>query len=236
MTLHLVSLPVPRRGFALWARDRGLGPRGAQDDGAVLHILLSGLFGKGVLQPFRLFLPERGDGSLYAYAGRDAAALVELARLTATPDMLEAVALERLRSKPMPQPRAGQRLGFDTRIRPVRRLTEGERVRERDAFVAEALRDHAADRNGMAAANRSREAVYRDWLAERLQGAELESARLVRFQRHRILRDGRALEGPDAVLHGTLVVTDPVALLGALAAGIGRHRAYGFGMLLLRPP
>lgn len=238
--LHLVHLPVAPRAFALWAGGRGFGPRGTQDDGAALHMLLSALFGKGVLQPFRLFDPGRGDWSLYAYADRDAAALLDTARMVAPPDMLEAVALDRLRARPMPEARVGQRLGFDLRFRPVRRLTDGPRVRERDAFVAEAVRDHtdspAEMAEGITGAGRSREAVYCAWLAERLPGATLDMARLVRFQRLRVLREGRAIEGPDATMQGTLTVTDPGEFARGLAQGIGRHRAYGFGMLLLRPP
>lgn len=236
MTLHLIHLPIPPRAFAEWARGRGFGPKGTQDDGLTLHFLLSALFGKGVLQPFRLFSPERGDGSLYAYAGQGADDLSQTARMVGTPEMLAAVALDRMRGKPMPAPQQDQRLGFDLRFRPVRRLTEGGRVRERDAFQAEADRNHPDDRTGMTTAGRDREAVYRDWLAERLPGAELETAALIRFQRLRVLRDGHALEGPDATMHGTLTVTDPARFADALAAGVGRHRAYGFGMLLLRPP
>lgn len=236
MMLHLIHLPIPTRGLARWAGDRGFGHKRTKDDGATLHILLSGLFGPGVLQPFRLFDPGRGDWSLYAYAGRDAADLLDTARMVGTPDMLAAVSLDGLQSKPMPAAREGQRLGFDVRLRPVRRLTEGDRVRERDAFVSEALRDHAENPAGMAAAGRSREAVYRDWLGERLHGAALETARLARFHRHRVLRERRGIEGPDAILHGTLSVTDPTAFTKVLATGIGRHRAYGYGMLMLRPP
>lgn len=195
MTLHLIHLPVPLRDFAQWAKERGFGPKGTHDDGAVLHILLSALFDKGALQPFRLFAPDRGDGSLYASAGQGAAELSDIARMVGTPEMLAAVALDRMRGKPMPAPRAGQRLGFDLRFRPVRRLTDGGRVRERDAFVAEACRNHPDDPKGMAAAGRSREAVYRDWLVERLPGAELETAALIRFQRLRVLRDGRRWKG-----------------------------------------
>lgn len=236
--LHLIHLPIAPRGFAHWAKGRGFGPRGTQDDGAALHTLLSGLFGKGVLQPFRLFGPDRGDWSLYAYADRDAPALLDIARMAATPDMLEAAMLDRLRAKRMPEARAGQRLGFDLRLRPVRRWTQGDRVRERDAFVTEALRDHGDDPHGMAAAGRSREAVYRDWLAQRLPGAtlEMETVRLVRFQRQRVLREGRGIEGPDATMQGTLIVTEPDAFARGLTLGIGRHRAYGYGMLMLRPP
>jgi CRISPR system Cascade subunit CasE len=40
---------------------------------------------------------------------------------------------------------------------------------------------------------------------------------------------------PDAVFHGELTVTDPIAFQALLARGVGRHRSFGFGMLLLRP-
>ena len=84
---------------------------------------------------------------------------------------------------------------------------------------------------------RSREGVYADWLAGRLEGAaRVEAARLARFCHHHAVRAGRAIEGPDAVMHGALTIVDPGRFAAALATGIGRHRAYGYGMILLRPP
>ena len=41
--------------------------------------------------------------------------------------------------------------------------------------------------------------------------------------------------GPDVVMQGRLRVSDPQAFAQLLARGVGRHRAFGFGMLLLRP-
>ena len=40
---------------------------------------------------------------------------------------------------------------------------------------------------------------------------------------------------PDVTFRGTLQVTDPDRFHALLARGVGRHRAFGFGMLLLRP-
>jgi CRISPR system Cascade subunit CasE len=48
-------------------------------------------------------------------------------------------------------------------------------------------------------------------------------------------RPARILERPDAVFEGRLAVADPDAFRARLARGVGRHRAFGFGMLLLRP-
>ena len=246
--LHLIRLPVNMRALSRWAADRNLGltSGGDFDDGRALHHLLSETFGKGRLQPFRLMVEPRGDmGSLYGYCRADAAVLREEAWTVAPPEHLSVVDLAALADKPMPDDwRAGRRLGFDIRARPVRRLltplaepggrpfAKGDEV---DAYLVEALRRPA---DGDAP---SREAVYATWLADRLAGAaSLTVVRLDSFRRHaasRKSRQGRAatLEGPDALLRGDLEIIDPDAFRLALEKGVGRHRAYGFGMLLLRP-
>jgi CRISPR system Cascade subunit CasE len=66
----------------------------------------------------------------------------------------------------------------------------------------------------------------------------LEDAGLERFQRQRIYRrgvSGRAPERPDAILVGTLRVSDEGGFRSLLRRGVGRHRAFGFGMLRIRP-
>jgi len=52
----------------------------------------------------------------------------------------------------------------------------------------------------------------------------------------RVVREKGEPEGPDAIVHGVLVIHDPAAFSALLVRGVGRHRAYGYGMLLLRPP
>ena len=137
--------------------------------------------------------------------------------------------------------RSGQRLGFDVRLRTVVRVSsslagrtaDGQEVSFRkgaevDAFLAVALRDQSV----------TRERAYLDWLAARLAPAaqlDFYASRLARFQRVRVQRNGRRVEGPDAVVHGNLTISDASAFAGLLARGVGRHRAYGYGMLLLRP-
>jgi CRISPR system Cascade subunit CasE len=106
-----------------------------------------------------------------------------------------------------------------------------------------------------------REEIYRDWLAARMAGgAALLSARIVSLRDATLWRKGepgassgrltarrmydgaRRRHGPrtqigrrEAVFEGMLLVKDADAFAALLARGVGRHRAFGFGMLLLRP-
>lgn len=243
MSLHLVELPLALRDLHLWAGQRKLG--GGFDEGVALHHLLGEVFGPATLQPFRLMVaPQARHGTLYAYARQNADGLRALARSVLTPAQAAVVRLDHLRSLARPEETwaVGQKLGFDLRLRPVVRLAsalagaaeDGAPVHfskgaEVDAFLVAALRGTPAPR----------EAVYRDWLAERLASAAIldsDATRLASFRRLRIHRGNRRLEGPEVVMHGTLTVADPGAFADLLERGIGRHRTYGYGMLLLRPP
>lgn len=246
MTLWMLRLPLTPPALARYAAERGWMHRQGHDEGRALHHLLTESFGKtadgakSAFQPFRL-MPGRRS-SLYGYSTVAPETLRETAQEIAPPEALALLPLSRLDAKPMPQAwREGQVLGFDLRLRPVVRLhadvsadrdPRGQGFRkgaEIDAFVAAQLRGRGPA---------SRDQVYLDWLAARLApAAELirEDTLLHRFQRSQTFRRNLS-EGPDAVFHGTLRVIDPAAFTQLLARGVGRHCAYGFGMLLLRAP
>lgn len=244
MTLHLIRLGLGPAALAEWAARRGLMRASGFDEGRALHHLLGETFGPGALQPFRLLAaPGRQDANLYAYSAADPDTLRETAEAIALPDALVVLPLAGLEAKPMPASwRTGQRLGFDIRVRPVVRLAkpvlahadlhgrpqpERRAGAETDAFLARILRSGDTT---------TREAVYVDWLADRLApAARLEKARLTRFERSRAAR-ADVTEGPDATLQGTLEIAEPEAFAALLARGVGRHRTYGYGMLLLRAP
>lgn len=259
---YLIRMPLAPAALGRWAAERELGwtlRRGRDgrlgnatfDEGRALHHLLAETFGKGALQPFRLLVTPRGRrGNLYAYSHSDVDALRETARSCALPEALQVCDLAGLEGKLMPgEWRAGRRLGFDIRICPVRRLhlplprADGRsfaKGSEVDTFLLEALRRFPAGagaEESMLAEGRTRAAVYADWLGEQLRdAAEVQpGVQLAQFLRRRLAREGQGAEKPDAVLHGALLVRDPERFATRLAAGIGRHRAYGFGMLLLRP-
>lgn len=242
MMLHLVHIPLRPSALAQWAADRGwVGMRGF-DEGRALHHLLSETFGPAVSQPFRLLVTPRQDSAaLYIYSASDDAALRAMAREIAPPDHLAVLSLEAIRSKPLPDFPAGRSLGFDLLVRPVRRLRRplgrfGAGA-ELDAFLAHVLRQHPDAPPEVQEA--ARETIYLDWLAERLAPAadlDPQRTRLVAFRRRRVSRGSRESEGPEATFHGTLTVADPARFVDLLARGVGRHRAYGYGMMLLRAP
>lgn len=251
--MYLIHAPLDMRVFNRWVGQRGLLRRGTFDPDFALHVLLSAMFGKRSLQPFRLFWSERRRcASLYAYADADHEALQEVAAAAASPDCIASLDPVALRSKPMPSIFAGgRRLGFDLRVRPVRRLRRdvqdtrsgavARQGREVDAFRLALLQrcpDGWRESGAPAQDSMSRESTYAAWLSERLAGAAtLEQCRLSSFSRSRAVRgDGLGPEGPDATLHGTLCVQNPESFARRLRKGVGRHRAYGYGMMLLRPP
>ena len=86
---HMVYAPLDMYAFNRWAGRRGLLRQGVFDEGYALHILLSSMFGKAALRPFRLFSSERRrTATLYAYADEDEGSLRNTAGIVASPDCL----------------------------------------------------------------------------------------------------------------------------------------------------
>lgn len=255
MALHLIRVPVDVGTLARWAGDRGWARRGGRqvgfDEGRALHHLLHEVFGPGAFRTFRLLVAARRTaGNLYGYSESSSDELRSLAEAYAFPDQLRVLTPRRIEGKPMPTAwRVGQRLGFDVRVRPVRRLLkdlatpEGSFARgaEVDAFLVDALRRRPRRPNSdePPTDEQTRQEAYLPWLAERMGSAvelELASSRVARFRRIRVSRQGRAPEGPDVTIHGTLTVREPEGFAALVRRGVGRHKAYGYGMVLLRPP
>ena len=250
MTLHLVRLPVDLRALAAFA----VANRASDDDaGYALHLALRCRFGGAGPQPFHFFPEHRAGPHLLGYTS-DPAALTDAAALPATDPLLASVFPDGPTAQPMPAEwRPGQRFGFEVRVRPVVRF--GAQIKaKRAASLAAQEPDGWWARAGevdawIAARTRpggdphiSREAAYLGWFAERfgtaaaIEAAEPRLFRRVRTHRSSHGRSGRSrVEGPEAVIGGTLVVNDPEAFAGLLARGVGRHTAFGYGMLLLSP-
>jgi CRISPR system Cascade subunit CasE len=226
-------------------------PPTQEDLGFLVHGLLASLFGEGTVQPFRVLDETARRVPVLGYTRRGESELREHAAAYADPARHAACTWDRLAIKPMPDLPAGRRLGFELRACPVVRLGAAREVpgktgvplrypagREVDCW------EHQRFFAPGGVAEVDRPAAYAGWLRERLGGAaELGPVRLDAFRRLRLLRrdhgsprTSKTLERPEALLRGDLVVRDAAAFHRLLAQGVGRHRAFGFGMLLLRPP
>lgn len=239
MTLHLLHCQPDLAALATWATRHGvLSPDG--DYGYALHGLLSAAFGERAPKPFRFMGTRQG---LLAYTSNDIATLRDDASL-ATPDVARALGLDRLDARQFPhQFPVGKTLQFEVRGRPVVRARDG---RERDAFLHSLETDVSGGVKSEHGAMAARGTVYCEWLAKQFavgNAAQIQRCSMELFQLTRVLRRSRkggggqiqGVNGPDAVFSGQLQVTDSDAFARLLVRGIGRHRAFGFGMLLLRP-
>ncbi len=232
----MVRADLSVRDFQRW-----MGSRRFLSTDHAMHSLLVECFGELAPKPFRLIEPRSASRAVvYGYGRAGALALREQARICADPLQSLALPAGAIESKPMPRSWAvGRRLGFEVRIRPIvrrSRRSPGGPTGERDAFLEEVAGPGAGE------TTRHREETYQAWLTSELErrgGARLEAGRvrLVSFRRTRAVYrpNGRGSEGPDAVMRGVMTVTGSDAFGELLARGVGRHRAYGYGMLLLRP-
>ncbi len=239
--LQMIRADIDIREFHRWAGVRGLISRAAFDEGYAMHCLLVESFGELAPKPFRVIIsPARGrrTGTLYGYTRCDAGDLRDAAATFCDPLQAKILPASGIDGKPMPAEwQSEMRLGFEVLLRPtIRRARGSDRAgSECDAFQAE------AERHARGMMPQSREQVYSHWLRKQLASggaASLESATLAMFQRTRAIRKlhGRPSEGPHALMRGTLTISESAEFARLVAGGIGRHKAYGYGMLLLRPP
>lgn len=242
--LHLVMVPLRAEKLIAVARRRALPVRDV-DEGYLAHVVMCGLWQDMAPSPFAL----RGIGrtlEVWGYSRSDAATLIDHAVAFGDPSLLEAVGdLHAVASKSMPHFGRGRHLGFVLRACPVVRLAaarNGHRCgAEVDAFLA---RCFAAGKETAV----SREQVYREWLTKRMSRPEVTGVSVTRvsvagLSRERLVRrthgDTRSthrLERPDVRFEGEMIVEDGDRLLAYLGHGVGRHRAFGFGALMLTPP
>lgn len=244
MTLHLLRFDPDSRAAAIWFHAENLAPRGQEDDGYAWHALLASVFGRQrAPKPFRVLTRRGRPPQLLAYAPHDAATLRAHAAEFADPRALVALGADKLAARPMPTFAAGRRLNYSLRVRPtVRRDRDGDRRKtaELDAAIA-ALGPRPHDPT-------ARAEVYLDWIRRQLEaaGTVVESLRLDGVIGDEAPRRGSRdatgarklvnIPGHSVTAAGRLRVDDAERFAAALARGIGRHRAFGYGMLLLSPP
>ncbi len=233
--LYLIELRLDSSALIRFAEDQGINRREDEDLGYAAHAWLTAMFGQGAPKPFRLLLDRRNlrPPRLLGLTRWSGEALAEYAHTFAPPLAMQVCALEDgVPAKPMPEQwRADRRLGFELLACPISRL-----VRNED----DVYRRHLRERDESGQAPESRGEIYRRWLINQLgEVSSLEDYSLAGFRNVRLLRKAgdnrRDFLAPQALFAGILRVENSDAFSALLARGIGRHRAFGYGMLLLRP-
>jgi CRISPR-associated protein Cas6/Cse3/CasE subtype I-E len=137
-------------------------------------------------------------------------------------------------SKPYdPDLRPGERLTFAIRAEVSRcRFVRGQRGVRHDPILEARLAD-----SGRPYADIARE-VGTGWLTAKggVHGFELSELHLADYDPQELVRprDRKRIRHAAVELAGVLRVTDPAALTAALKLGVGRAKAFGCGLLLVR--
>ena len=250
--MHLIQCRLRPAELIRFARTQGLADKWDSDLGYAAHAMLQGLFGELAPRPFRLMSGSGGGHGhnaeqrlvhgrsqrlqLLGYCAHGAEDLRDHAGMFALPDAYQCLVMDSLASKPLPRrwPR-GRQLGFEVLCCPIARRKDVEK----DMFLWAVEDAHES-------ATLHRLEVYQRWLSHQLgEAASVVSAELAAFRLIRMLRrnhpgedkprTGKGLQRPQALFSGVLEITDETAFEHVLSRGVGRHRAFGHGMLLLRP-
>lgn len=240
--LYMMQMEIDLPHLLQQGRRMGLGPN-LVDLGYLVHCYLGTLFGDRAPKPFSIRSTAGRRVRLLGYSTHHAGALQDFATSVAEPSTYQAMDWDQMASKALPERwENGASYNFEVCTSPIRRLgstgRHGRPGAEVDAFLAHCWTQGIAE-----GADRSE--VYRHWLheeMERLGGASLAGVEVAGFTLERLLRrtqgterKGRSLTRPIVTFRGRLVVQNPERFRGMLGRGIGRHRAFGLGMLLLRP-
>lgn len=237
MSFHMLRFWVKRSVLRQLARMHCI----AFDESYCVHALFGQCFGRQAPKPFLLETSEEAFARVLAYSGSDLPTLQQLAQAFADPTVYAGIAWDRSTSKPMPSSYGvGQRLEFTVTSCPTVRLSGSDRPfakgSEVDAFLAACW--------ARPGARVERDEVYLDWLRaqfDRRGGARVVCCSVVDVDLVEHLRrqqggDRRVamLTAPRATWDGTIEVTDSDAFGALLRNGIGRHRAFGRGLIQLR--
>jgi len=238
---YMIELQLDLPALLRFLASQGLNRSDDDDDlGYGVHAWMAAAFGELAPQPWRLFVGKSRPARVLGYAAHDAAELRQRLLEFADPSVV-AVCAEpdtAIASREMPAVwRTGRRLAFEVQCCPVAR--KARTGVEKDLFLVRA--DHRG------APGLRRDAVYCEWGREQLERHDAARVDAIRLEGFRLVRQTRKdresgerrvcrrIVRPQALLRGELTVRDPEAFAALLRRGVGRHRAFGYGMLLLSP-
>lgn len=215
--------------------------QGDDDLGYGIHAWLLAAFGSLAPKPWRLFLDRRRPPRLLGYANHSAEELGYHLQEFADPSAYAACKepKKQIVSRPMPVFKEGLHLSFELLGCPVGRKADSGV--EKDLFLMHA--------DKIESATLDRDRIYCEWAREHIEHEEAAKLLAVRLGGFRLTRQvrftqkdlglkerkKRALIRPWALFQGKISVLNSEKFAHLLRQGIGRHRSFGYGMLLLRP-
>lgn len=240
--LYMIQCWLDSRGLTKLTKMLHL-PLDDVDDHYMVHCALGELFQDDAPKPYCLEGGGDREIRVLGYSSKPGDALQQIAQGFAQPTIYEICDWDRWACKPMPSSfPENMRMDFEVQACPVvRKASDGPKWNagdELDAFLAEAWKP---ENEGV---DLERESIYRGWLDDQLErrgGAKSLEIGMERFSIERMFRrthgddrKGRVIQRPDVTLTGRLEVTDSEAFAELLAGGLGRHKAFGYGMLKVK--
>jgi CRISPR-associated protein Cas6/Cse3/CasE subtype I-E len=227
MTVYLVRMELSEKNLYNYYRRTG---RREADEGYLIKGALSGLLTDAHRPtPYSIEPSRGGTVPILGYVKETAEALQLAIDQFADPEAASILVPGTLFTKSLPT-QWPSRVGFSIRVSPHKRGAQ-----HRDYYSAEVSRRPEI----------TREEAYIEWLTRRFEGsgAELQEVYLLEAQPIRVCRPHTAkgdaprqeimMSLTDAKMAGILHITDQDAFARFLPLGVGRQRAFGFGMLKL---
>ena len=240
---NMIRIPVDSVMLHHWSQQRGF-----NDIDHATHCMLTETFKEMAPRPFRMFLPTKTKrAQMLGYTTHSAADLKEAAKLNATQIVQRTMDIENIQHKPVPTDwQEGEIINFQVRLCPSRRALKHNVDYSQLANTANPPNEQDAYLNHLAICRendltpKGRQEVYVEWLNERItkhSGGHLQvgTCQLLSYNK---LQAQRRLNGPvyylaETTIAGSIAVTDPEEFQKLIANGVGRHKAYGFGMVLI---
>jgi CRISPR system Cascade subunit CasE len=214
------------------------------DRGYMAHVAISEVFGDMTPSVFSVRSEDRNGLTVLAYGERPLEEVRMQASMFAAPEAYNVLNWAESAEKPMPQAwPEGMRLRFEVRASPVvrvgrnnARFAEGAEVDVFDVRCAEAGPEVAL----------VREDIYADWVSKQMlyrADAHVESVQKMQVRVDDLYRRGGTGRGrPGWVLRRPVIEAEGILTTGSpegtqrlIMRGVGRHRTFGLGMVLLLP-
>lgn len=234
--MHLIQFRANVQALMRRAADYGL-PTKKVDEGYVVHSWMTSLWEQDSPRPFVIDKRSGPDVVIQGYSTQDAKQLTKAADMYASPEDYAVLDWSSLKSKelPMQWPKETEIRLTVTVIPTIRyRVIDEKNSRELDAYLHRVRTCEAA---GIEVP--PREIVYGEWLTQRLAGFTVTHT--PELQQHRLAELLRRTQGehrksnhiclPLATLSVVGSVVDDVAFSEMIRQGIGRHKAFGYGMV-----